>query len=108
MKGRQEGPQITIVATEAITKNRFVTVDGKHTAAAHQAGVSLFDTDSGEPIPTFAGAVAAVEAGAAISAGAEVEADSSGRAVTQSSGKVCGVAWGAASAAGDIISVSLK
>lgn len=108
MKGRQNDFVVTIIATEAISKNAMVTVDGKHTAAAHAVGVALFDTDSGDPISVSVGPIQAVKAGAALSAGAELETDASGRVVTLSSGKLVGVALDAAAAANDIIRVLQK
>lgn len=108
MKARQNDFIVTIVAQEAITKNRLVTVDGKHTAAAHAVGVALHDTDSGDPISVSTGPINAVEAGGTVTAGGEVEADSSGRAVDQSAGKVVGVALDGATAAGTIVRIAQK
>ena len=110
MKARQTrgtDDTITIVAGEAITAKRFVTVEGKHTVEEAAVGVALFDTDSGDKISVGVGPIEAVEAGAAISAKAAVEADASGRAVTKSSGVTIGRAIDAASAAGDIIRVAM-
>ena len=105
---------LTIVATEAITKNRFVTYDGKHTVDISATGVALFDTDSGSPISVQAFGRVPVEAAGAISAGAWVSSDASGKAVSLTLSavadiaKICGKAVEAANADGDLILVDLK
>ncbi len=117
MKARQirgENDTITIVATEAITAKRFVTVDGKHTADSPCAGVALFDTDSGDNISVGCGPIEAVEASGVISAGGAVSMDADGKATALTISavadvsKLCGRALDAAAADGDIIRVRLS
>jgi len=105
---------LTIVATEAITKQRFVTWDGKHTVDIPCSGVALFDQDSGKPVTVESIGRVKVEAGGAISAGAFVSSDADGKAVSLTVSavadvmKICGRAIDAASADGDFITVELK
>lgn len=105
---------LTIVATEAITKKRFVTFDGKHTVDVSAAGVAKFDQDSGKAVTVDAFGIVPVEASGAISAGAFVSSDASGKATSLTVSavadvvKICGKALEAAAADGDIILVQLK
>lgn len=104
---------LTIIATEAITKQRFVTWDGKHTVDIAAAGVAYFSADSGDPITVHTLGRVAVEAGGSISAGAFVSSDANGKAVSlplsavADVAKICGRALEDASD-GDIILVELK
>lgn len=110
MKSRQirgDDDTITIVAGEAITARRFVTIEGKHTAAEAAIGVADFNTDSGDNISVCCGPIEVVESGAAISALAAVEADASGRAVTKNAGVTIGRVIDAATAAGEFIRVAM-
>ncbi len=115
-KEKQHGgtTPITIMAAEAITKDRFVDYSGKHTADISCAGVALFDTDSGSAISVQHVGRVPVEAGGAISAGAFVSSDANGKAVSLTLSavadiaKICGKAVEAASADGDLILVDLK
>lgn len=115
MKSRQDiGALVTIVATEAISKQRFVTATGAHTADKRAAGVSLFAADSGSEITVQCNGVAVVEAAEGITAGDLVNSDANGKAesLTLSAAadaeKICGVALDTASDAGDYIRVILK
>ena len=98
MKTYQEGPLITIEAGEALTKKRFVDFEGKHTADKKAIGVTLFDTDSGDPATLQASGIVVVEAGGTITAGDLVSSDSDGKAVSLTLSavadvaKICGVA----------------
>lgn len=105
---------ITIVATEAITKDRFVTYNGKHTADVSAAGVALFDADNGASITVQAFGRVPVEASGPISAGDWVKSDANGKAASLTLSavadiaKICGKAVEAASADGDLILVDLR
>ena len=113
MKSRQQGPMVTLVATEAITKNRFVDAAGAHTADKHAVGVALFDTDSGDEITVQAAGIATVVASGAITQGDHVKSDADGKAATLAysaaadAAKACGVALDAATTDGDVIRVRL-
>lgn len=114
MKTYQEGPIVTITAGEALTKNRFVDFEGKHTADKKAIGVTLFDVDSGDDASIQASGICAVEAGGAITAGSLVSSDADGKAVALTLSaladveKICGIALDAASADGDYINVALR
>lgn len=111
---KQHGPQITVDATEAITKDRFVTFDGKHTVDIGCCGVALFDTANGDPITVQIAGRVPVVAGGAIAAGTLVSSNADGKAVALTLSavtdvdKICGRAVEAASADGDVILVDLK
>jgi len=111
MKARQvrgSNDTVTIVAAEAITARRLITVDGKHTAEKAAIGVANFDTDSGDNISVCCGPIEVCEAGDAIAADdTALETDSSGRVVTQSSGVTVGRNIDTAAAAGDMIRVAM-
>jgi hypothetical protein len=122
MKTRQEGNLITITASEAITKNRFVTPDGYHTVDKKAAGVALFDAASGDPVTVQAAGVAVVEAAGAITVGTHVyvSMDADGKAAalaipTDSAAniaaflpKICGIPMDSATQAGDMIRVLIR
>ena len=113
MKSFQYGPVITVVAGEALTKRRFVDFEGKHTADLKCQGVTLDDSDSGDPVSVQKSGIALVEASGAITAGSHVKSDGDGKAAaltfsaTADVPKDCGVAKDAATTDGDIIRVSL-
>lgn len=101
---------LSVVATAAITANRFATGAGAQTGAAGNAiGVADSAAQIGERFPVVNQGTAVVEAGAAIAAGALVEADASGRAVTKTAGVTLGrLAPGeSASGAGSFVEVIL-
>jgi hypothetical protein len=121
------GENVPVFASAAqILAGRFVKFTAKSTqgdytgvhctAAVKSSGVAEYDSapttqdaNSQERRVNLVrrGAIARVEAGAAVAALAEVESDSVGRAVTLASGAVQGRALTAAAAAGDIIEVDL-
>jgi len=113
MRTRNVGPYLTVLATEALTKNRFVDVAGAHTVDKKPLGVAVFDADSGDEATVQATGIAVVEAGGAISAGDLVSSDANGKAVSLTlsaatdAGKIAGVAMSASSADGDIINVKI-
>ena len=113
MKARNQGPMLSVVATEALTKNRFVDPLGAHTADKKPLGVAIFDADSGGEATIQGAGIAVVEAGGAITAGNLVSSDADGKAVALTlsaatdAEKIAGVAIDAASADGDIITVKL-
>lgn len=112
MKQRQirgSDDTVTIVATEAITKNRLVTTQGAHTAAKAAVGVALFDAASGGTISVGCAPIEVVEAGGVIAADGPVKSDSSGKAVaTGGSGITVGYALDSAAADGDLIRILLQ
>ena len=122
------GDNIPVYADPAaIEAGRFVTISGKNAAGAYIAAhTALNGRPSGvserkvPAVPTpgakapmrhstninRVGAIAFVEAGAAVAAGALVKSDASGRAITHdSTNPICGRALTAATQAGDIIEV---
>lgn len=112
---RQEvGAPITVVATEALTKNRFVDYAGAHTADGKVAGVALFDTDSGSAATVQYAGIATVTSAGSVSAGNLVKSDANGKAaaLTLSAvgdvAKIAGVAMDAGATDGDLIRVLLR
>jgi hypothetical protein len=99
---------LTIAATAALTKRRFVTGAGAVAAAAGRAlGVARTDAAIGEQVAVDVLGTAIVEVGGAIAVDAQVEVDASGRAVTIAEGVAVGRALQASAAAGDLIEVLL-
>jgi len=99
---------LSIVASGAISKHRFVThANAQAGAAANTLGVARTDAVMGDTLAVDVVGTAVVEAGAAITAGAAVETDATGRAVTLATGTKVGRALEAAAAAGDFIEVLL-
>jgi len=113
MKSYQLGPKGTIVAGEAITKNRFVDCLGTTVVDTKCAGVALFDAADGETVTIQMSGIAVVESGGAITAGNHVSADADGKAVALTIDNVDdipknnGVALDTASGAGEFIRVRL-
>jgi hypothetical protein len=82
---------LTIVATAALTAQRFVTAAGAQTGAGGNAiGVARYSGAIGDKVPCDVLGTTYVEAGAAIAAGALVASDASGRAITWASGVALG------------------
>jgi len=101
---------LTVLATGALTANRFVGHGGATAAAAGNAlGVSRTAAAIGERAPVDVIGTTVVETGGALAAGALIEVDASGRAVTKSAGvAVARLAPGeTASAAGQFVEVIL-
>lgn len=101
---------LSVTASGALTKHRFVGHDGAAAAAAgNTLGVARSDAAVGDVVGVDVLGTAVVEAGAAIAAGAAVEVDANARAVTKSAGVTVGrLAPGAsAAAAGDLVEVIL-
>lgn len=110
---------VSVEAGSAISIYRFIVAaaDGQYdhvaTAQTRADGVSAQAADAAGKtlamvIPN--GAIAKVEAGAAVSRGAQVASDNQGRAIAHVSGAgnyILGVALDAASAAGEVIRVQL-
>lgn len=106
MKTQQVILTTSVVAIANLTRRRFVGFDGNVCAAGVKAlGVVEADTESGGVAPANVQGVILVEAAAAITAGAEVQSDATGRAITKAAGVANGVAWDAATAAGDVIRI---
>lgn len=78
---------LPVLATAAITANRFITPAGALTGAAGNAqGISQTDAAIGAKVTTTVLGTEIVETGAAIAAGALIESDATGRAVTKAAG----------------------
>ena len=102
------GMRFSLPAGSAVTRHRFVSVNGNSegvqaTATTQIVGVSMNEAAAGEVLEVADGLVM-VEAGAAITAGAAVYADADGK-VAASGTIEAGIAITAAKAAGDIITV---
>jgi len=100
---------ISIEASAAITKNRFITAGGAVPAAgANVLGVAIADAAADGQVPVQTLGVAVVEAGGAIAAGVAVSTAATGKADTQNAAeKTVGRALDAAAADGDLIRVHL-
>lgn len=97
---------MSIAATAALTKNRFVSLAGAVPAAGVWCpGKANANYDIGEQAGIDAQGVLLVEAGAAVTAGVAVETDNQGRAITLDSGVSLGRALDTATAAGQFIRV---
>lgn len=111
MKAGQPMCIISIAATAALSRLRFVTFTGAQAGAGVRAlGVADADGDLGEMTPVTTSGIALVEAGAAIAPGALITTDASGRAVTNGAATFAnhnGYALDAATGAGEIIRVML-
>lgn len=99
---------ITIVATAAITAQRFVTALGAPAGAgANIIGVAAMPAANGEPFTVDTLGVVTVESGAAVTAGGLVQADATARAIDRAAGAIVGRALDGAAAAGQNIRVLL-
>lgn len=101
---------LSVQATAALTKDRFVTAGGAvATAAGRALGVTRSDAAIGERAPVDVLGTTVVTAGGAIAADAAVEVGATGKAVTLASGvKVGRLAPGSSAAAdGDLVEVIL-
>lgn len=100
---------VSLVATGALTANRFVTFAGALAGAdANALGVTRLSAAIGERVPIDVIGTATVEAGAAVTAFASVKSDATGRAIAWvTSGCRLGIALEAATAAGQFIEVLL-
>ena len=99
---------ITLMASQAVTNQRFVDSAGKHAVSAADAvGISEQDCQPDRAFSALTGYSGLVEAGAAIAAGSLVKpaGDGSGRAVPGSNGDSCGRAVTDAARAGDVLVV---
>lgn len=105
----------TVIATAAITANRFVSYEGKPAATlpttglGDSQGIAEESAAIGDAVSVVTGYSYLVEASAAISAGAYVKpaADGSGKAMTGSLTDHCARALGAATAAGQLVEVQI-
>lgn len=99
---------LSVMASAAITANRFVTGAGvTATAAGRALGVARSDAADAEVFPADVIGTAVVEASAAIAVDAEIEVAASGKAVTKAAGVTVARALEAAGADGDFIEVLL-
>lgn len=99
---------LSVLATAALTANRFVTAAGAVPAASGNAlGVALADAASATQVPVVVLGTAVVTAGAAIANGVAVEVGTAGKAITKATGIAVGRALQAASGDGDSIEINL-
>ncbi len=99
---------LTVVATAALTGERFVTLLGAVPAAgAGNVGVARHAAAIGDAVAVDVVGAIKVTAGAAVAAGALVETTNVGKAITKSTGIALGRALNAAAADGDPIIVLL-
>lgn len=99
---------LSVVASGAVTKRRFITALGAQAGAdANTLGVSRYDAADGEDLAVDNLGTTEVEAGGAVAAGALIETDANGKAVTNVDGPGVARALEAAAADGDIIEVVL-
>jgi hypothetical protein len=96
---------LTMIASGAVTANRFVTPAGAQAGAdANAIGVSRVTAASGEKMPVDVLGTIQIEAGAAFSAGATLKSDALGRGITwATSGARLAIALQAATAAGQVV-----
>lgn len=96
----------SVPAIADLAARRFVGFDGGVCADGAKAlGVTEVDTEADNMAPANVLGVILVEAGAAVAAGAEVQSDAAGRAITKAAGVANGIAWDAATAAGELIRI---
>ena len=99
---------LTVVATAALTGERFVTLLGAVPAAGvGNVGVSRHDAASGADVAVDVMGVVKVTAGAEVAAGALVETTNVGKAITKDTGIALGRALTAAASDGDKFTVLL-
>ena len=100
---------MTVLATAALVRSRFVTSSGAVPAAGGKVlGVANADYSLGEQAGVAVLGALVVEAGAAVALDDDVQSDASGRAITVASGSVAGRALDAATAAGQRIRVLMR
>lgn len=106
---------VTVVATAALVRGRFVAYDGTHapaapaSAAKDSQGVAEESAAIGEAVSVVTDYSYLVEASEPIAFGAYVKpaADGSGKAAVGSATDHCGRALGAAAAAGNLFEVQI-
>ena len=106
---------VTVTATAAVKKHRFIAYDGGHapavpaSGAKDSQGVSEEDAATGEAFAVVTDYSYLVEANEAIAFGAYVKpaADGSGKAAVGALADHCGRALGSAAAAGALIEVEI-
>jgi len=106
MKTSQIALTLSVLATSALTKLRFVGFTGATPAAgAAVIGVANADYASGEMAGVDSHGALVIESGGAITLGAQVQTDASGRAITLDAGAAAGRALDAATGAGEFIRI---
>ncbi|MDE9812438.1 DUF2190 family protein [Pseudomonas aeruginosa] len=106
MKGQNVVLTMSVLALSALTRQRFIGLDGNLCAAGAKAlAVAEYDTDAGNMAPGNVLGVILVEAGAAVAPGTEVQSDASGKAITKAAGVGNGFALDEATADGDLIRI---
>ena len=97
---------LSLLASAALTGNRFTTLAGAVCGAAGAAaGVARSDAAAGAYVPVVLLGTATLEAGGVIAAGDYLQSDSLGRGVTATTGPALALALEAAAAAGQMIEV---
>jgi hypothetical protein len=108
MKTQQVVQTVSIKAAADLVPSRFAGFDGNYAGAGlNVLGVVGVATSATEWAPIHTYGIVLVEAGAAIAAAAEVEVGVTGKVITKAAGKVVGIAWDAATGAGEFIRVKL-
>jgi hypothetical protein len=108
MKTEQVLMNVSVKATTAITKSRYVRATGAQAVAGEQVlGVADMDAAIGQQASVKTHGIILVESGAAVAAEARVQSDATGRAITLAAGKDAGFALDAATAAGQPIRIKL-
>lgn len=107
MKGQNVVLTMSVLAQAALTRQRFIGLDGNTCEVGAKAlAVAEYNTDAGNMVPGNVLGVILIEAGAAISVGAEVQSDASGKAIAKDDDGIGnGFALDAATADGDIIRI---
>lgn len=106
MKTQQVILTTSVIALVALTARRFVGFDGNVCAAGARAlGVVEADTEADGVAPANVLGIMLVEAGGPVASGGAVQADATGRAIVHTDGQANGIAWDAATAAGDLIRI---
>ena len=99
---------LPVIATAALTAERFATgLGATATAAGRALGVTQTSAAIGQIVAVDVVGTAVVTAGAAIAKDAAIEVGTAGKAVTKSAGVTVGRALQAAAADGDRIEVLL-
>lgn len=111
--GRQYDKQhaVTMVATAAVAKHRFIAYDGGYPSVAGGAkdcqGISETAAEIGDGFTVVTGYSYLVEAEAAIAFGALVKVGTNGQAITGTAADHCGRALDAATQTGQLIEVQI-
>jgi predicted RecA/RadA family phage recombinase len=95
----------TIVAQRAVVGTIYAATQSG--AGVNIIGIAATSANTGDLFPLNQSGVFLAEAGAAVTAGAHLEVDSLGRFIPLAAGKAVGVAYSAATAAGQLMQVQV-